>query len=257
MAAFLSSGHAQGIARQFLNFIGGEKAERLIVLSPYWDNDLAGLHFLMDRTGAGETFVLLDQERHLFPADALDPERPVTLVDFTAADEKRFVHAKLVIVQTAQSDHVLYGSANGTIAALGNGDFAGLNEEACLYRALPRDAAVERLGLTYALQSPPLDAGALPALAAEEPIPLADLAGKFPGRFSCLFDTLTWLLPPGLDAGGDRLELLGAEGQISSLSLQALPSERLDERHYRLSGADERPSFARVRYPDGSASAPA
>ena len=76
-AAFLSSGHAQGIARQFLDCIGSEKAERLIVLSPYWDIDLAGLHFLMDPTGAGETFVLLDQERHLFPADALDPERTV------------------------------------------------------------------------------------------------------------------------------------------------------------------------------------
>ena len=40
------------------------------------------------------------------------------------------------------------------------------------------------------------------------------------------------------------------------LSLQPLPSERLDERHYRLSSADERPSFARVRYLDGSQSAP-
>ena len=105
-AAFLSSGHTQGIARQFLDCIGSEKAERLIVLSPYWDIDLAGLHFLMDPTGAGETFVLLDQECHLFPADALDPERTVKLVDFKAADEKRFVHAKLMIVQTAQSDHV-------------------------------------------------------------------------------------------------------------------------------------------------------
>jgi hypothetical protein len=255
-AAFLSSGNAQGIARQFLDCIGGEKAERLIVLSPYWDADLAGLHFLMDRTGAGETFVLLDQEHALFPAEALDPERPVKLVDFKAADEKRFIHAKLVIVQTAQSDHVLYGSANGTIAALGNDNFAGVNEEACLYRALPRDAAVERLGLSSALQSPPLDASALPALAAEEPIPLADLAGKFPGHFSCLFDTLTWRLPQSVNSEGDRLELLGSAGQVLSLSLQALPSERLDERRYRLSSADERPSFARVRYLDGSQSAP-
>ncbi len=255
-AAFLSSGHTQGIARQFLDCIGSEKAERLIVLSPYWDIDLAGLHFLMDPTGAGETFVLLDQECHLFPADALDPERTVKLVDFKAADEKRFVHAKLMIVQTAQSDHVLYGSANCTIAALGNDGFAGFNEEASLYRALPRDAAVERLGLTSVLQSPPLDAGALPAPAAEDPIPLADLAGKFPGRFSCLFDTLTWRLPQSVKSEGDGLELLGAEGQILSVSLQALPSERLDERCYRLSSADERPSFARVRYLDGSPSAP-
>ena len=144
-AAFLSSGNSQGIARHFLDFIGGEKAERLIVLSPYWDDDLATLYFLMDQTAVGETFVLLDQGRHLFPPDALDPMRPVKLVEFKASDEKRFIHAKLMIVQTAQFDHVLYGSANATIAALGNEGFAGANEEACLYRALPRDAAVERL----------------------------------------------------------------------------------------------------------------
>ena len=128
-----------------------------------------------------------------------------------------------MIVQTAQSDHVLYGSANCTIAALGNDGFAGFNEEASLYRALPRDAAVERLGLTSVLQSPPLDAGALPAPAAEDPIPLADLAGKFPGRFSCLFDTLTWRLPQSVKSEGDGLELLGAEGQILSVSLRLCP----------------------------------
>jgi hypothetical protein len=256
-AAFLSSGAAQGIARQFLDCIGSEKAERLIVLSPYWDDDLAELHFLMERTGAADTFVLIDQERRLFPADALDPNRSVTLVDFTGGDEKRFVHAKLMIVQTAHSDHVLYGSANCTIAALGDDGFRGLNEEASLYRALPRDAAVESLGLTSVLQSPPLDAGVLPALATTEPIPLADLAARFPGRFSCLFDTLIWRVPPGVDAGGGRLELLGTEGQALPLSLDALPSERPDERRFRLRGADERPSFARVQYPDGGASAPA
>jgi hypothetical protein len=178
------------------------------------------------------------------------------LVDFKADDEKRFIHAKLIIIQTAQSDHVLYGSANSTAAALGNAEFAGSNEEACLYRALPRNVAVETLGLTSALQSSPLDERALPSLPAEEPIPLADLARKFPGRFECLFDTLTWHLPQGVHADFERLELLGSEGQLLPLALQTLPFERSDERHYRLSSADERPHFARVRYADGSHSAP-
>jgi hypothetical protein len=255
-AAFLSSGNQQGIARQFLGFIGSEKVERIIVISPYWDEDLAALYLLMKETTASEAFVLLDQGRHLFPADALDSALPVKLIDFKAADEKRFIHAKLIIVQTAQSDHVLYGSANATIAALGNEGFSGANEEACLYRALPRDAAIERLGLLSALQSPPLDRNALPALPAEEPIPLDELARKFPGRFSCLFDTLTWHLPNSVNVEFDRLELLGPDGQILSLGLQALPSERLNEKRYRLSNPDERPSFARVRYMDGSLSAP-
>ncbi|MGY3622094.1 hypothetical protein [Bradyrhizobium sp. USDA 10063] len=73
------------------------------------------------------------------------------------------------------------------MAALGNASFAGINEEACLYRALPPNAspnaAIERLGLVAALQSPPIDKTAIVAIPPDEPIPLNDLALRNPGRF--------------------------------------------------------------------------
>ena len=52
--------------------------------------------------------------------------------------------AKLLIAQTSAFDHVLYGSANCTLAALGKQDFAGRNEEVCLYRRVPAGAARSR-----------------------------------------------------------------------------------------------------------------
>ncbi len=255
-AALLASDTTQGIGQRFISLIAGERVERLIILSPYWDNDLAALRFLMRETSANEVFVLLDQERHYFPANALESMKAVKLIDFKAEDENRFIHAKLIIAQTAHTDHVLYGSANCTVPALGDRNSAGSNEEACLYRALPRNGAIERLGLVPTLESPPLDRDALPALTAEEPIPLAELASKYPGRFSCLFDTLTWHLPKKDNLSEAGLELLGVDGRILPLSLQALTSETSSEQRYRLPSSDNRPYFARVRYADGSVSAP-
>ncbi|MEO5322928.1 hypothetical protein PV773_06360 [Mesorhizobium sp. CC13] len=257
-AAFIASGGSQGIAGQFLAAIGDEKAERLIVVSPYWDDDLAAINHLVDATAVAEAVILLDEGRHVFPPDALDQSWPISLRNFKAPDENRFVHAKLIIVQTAQADHVLYGSANCTVAALGNTSFAGINEEACLYRALPPNAVIEKLGLAAALEAPPIDRTAIASIPPDEPIPLNDLSARNPGRFSCLFDTLTWRPPEGANVDDSQLEFLNVGGEIVAVTLHPLPSTETSERRYRLAVADsDRPSFARLRYTDGNLSAPA
>lgn len=257
-AAFMASGGSEGIAGQFLAAIGDEKPERLIVVSPYWDDDLAAINRLVDATGVPAAVILLDEGRHVFPPAALDQARPISLRSFKAPDENRFIHAKLIIVQTVQADHVLYGSANCTLAALGNASFTGVNEEACLYRALPPNAAVEKLGLAAALEAPPIDKTAIAAMPPNEPIPLNDLALRNPGRFSCLFDTLTWRPPDGAKVNDSQLEFLNVGGEIVAITLHVLPSTETNERRYRLALVDsDRPSFGRLRYPDGNLSAPA
>ncbi len=257
-AAFLTAGGSQGIARQFLTGIGDEKPERLILLSPFWDEDLASINHLIDATGATEAVILLDEGRHIFPTDAINPERPISLRRFKASDESRFIHAKLIIIQTAQADHVLYGSANCTSAALGNANYAGTNEEACLYRVLPPNAAVEKLGLATALNSTPLSKDAIARSSPGEPIPIELLGTRIPGRFSCLFETLTWWPPGGATLATNQLEFLNVDGEAMALTLQPLLSSEADEQRYRISSASGvRPAFARVRYADGTLSAPA
>jgi hypothetical protein len=255
-AAFFASGGSQGIASQFLAAIGEERPERIIVVSPYWDQDLAALHHLVDITTASDAVILIDEGRHIFPAAALDPKRGISLRTFSWPDAKRFIHAKLIIVQTAQADHVLYGSANCTVAALGSANFKGANEEACLYRALPPNAAVENLGIAGYLDSAPLDPSTMPDQPLDDPLPLHDLELRYPGRFTCLFDTLTWM-PPASGADASQLEFLSVDGEVISINLQALPSAAAGERRYRMSRAEgARPSFARVRYASGGLSAP-
>lgn len=52
---------------------------------------------------------------------------------------------------SARFGHVLYGSANCTIAALGNRTRSRLNEEVCLYRRFPADTAAATLKLNELL----------------------------------------------------------------------------------------------------------
>jgi hypothetical protein len=251
-ATFLATGNAQGIAERFLQALGAVPVHRLIVISPYWDDDLAGLHLLQRRTGAAVTAVLIDSDRRLFPVHALK-NGAISLREYKGMDEGRFVHAKILIVQTGVNDHVLYGSANCTLAALGTGNFAGTNEEACLYRVLPPGAAVEALGLEQALDSGPLDRREVKDFLVREELPLEEIARRHPGRFACTFETLSWW-PPASAPEIASVEILGPDDEPIAIR-QDGPGPRDDGALRYALPATPRPAFARLRYPDGGISA--
>ena len=257
-AAFFGSGEPAGIGSRFLAALAGEKVRRLIVVSPYWDDDLASLNLLLDRANPAEACILLDHGRHVFPADAIAKrhQKRVKLIDYKAKDAARFVHAKLIIAQTAKRDHVLYGSANCTVAALGNDKFGGMNVEACLYRGLPAGTAIESLGLSDALQRKPIPLEDFESAEPPEEIPLNEVAGRSPGHFTSIFETLIWSPPAAANVAKDRIELLGRDGELLSTGLRRLPSSGDGAVRFHLLGK-ERPAFARVRRHDGSLSSPA
>lgn len=107
----------------------GFQGPRLSVVSPYWDHDLAALRDLMGRWGNPITTVLLDVGVHDFPSNAKMPSG-LEILDVSKWKEGRFKHAKMLIAQTAEHDHILTGSANCTIPALGWRGNAGSNAEA-------------------------------------------------------------------------------------------------------------------------------
>ncbi|MGA3310545.1 MAG: hypothetical protein ABSD08_18330 [Xanthobacteraceae bacterium] len=257
-AAFLGSGAPAGIGSRFLAALAGEKVRRLIVVSPYWDDDLASFKLLLDRADPAEACLLLDHGRHVFPADAIAKrhQKRMKLIDYKAKDAARFVHAKLIIAQTAKRDHVLYGSANCTVAALGNDTFGGANAEACLYRRLPAAAAIEALGLSDVLKRKPLRLEDFESAEPPEEIPLDQVAGRSPGQFTSMFETLIWTPPAAADTAKDRIELLGRDGELLSTGLRRLSDSEYGTLRFQLLGK-ERPAFARVRRRDGSLSAPA
>ena len=248
IAALLTAGDAAGIGQRFADLID-EPVSRLIVVSPYWDMDLAALSFLAERLGAPGICILLDPDSAVFPKDALRRIHGARLYDRGDFRKGRLIHAKAIIAQTKSADHMLLGSANCTRPALGAGGMAGSNEEACLYRRLPAGTVPDALGLTDILTSErQLDPAALPELFLEEELPLDDLAAQNPGRFECRVDTLMWRPSSAYDPAASMVVLLDQDGKPMPCSLAPLPGEANAIR-FQIGDTQDRPAFAQVLQP--------
>ena len=256
VAALLTSGESTGIGGRFAALIN-EPVSRLIIVSPYWDMTLTALSHLIERLAPSETALLLDPNVVAFPKDALDSLPNVRLYRRGEFAKGRFIHAKAIIAQSPNADHVLIGSANCTLSALGNAGFAGDNEEVCLYRRLPPDSILDALGLAEALANDRIiDVASLEEPVLDEELPLDKLAARMPGQFECKVDVLSWRPPMTADPETSTIELLKQSGQPLICQLAAI-SRHPDRCRYQITGTDELPSFARLLFPDGSHSAPA
>ncbi|WP_157934331.1 hypothetical protein [Microvirga ossetica] len=253
--AFLARDGSAGIGSRFIGLIGDEVVERLVVASPYWDGQLEALGTLMKRMQPASTTVLLDAEGHEFP---LETPRPAAIEfrAFPSSLKGRFKHAKFVIASTATHDHVLVGSANCTTAALGRDASGGANAEACIYRMLPRDRAIEALGLSECLEAMPIDPAEIDRREPSPPIPLDEIAARKAGSFELDGDMITWSLPDGTSGSGS-LRLLDASGsEIETVAFQ-ITGESVPRRSFRLTfEKPEHISFAVVEQ-DGFVSNPA
>jgi hypothetical protein len=266
-AAFVTSGGTTGIAAKFAGLVeAGRPIDRLAIVSPYWDDELAGLDALRSMLQPKKTVLLIDADRKAFPVDALPSgNSEIQLSDLKNFDPKllpeknaRFIHAKVIVATVGKTDHVLAGSANCTFAALGNANARGINEEACLYRRLPAGKVFDDLGLTSLLEKDrALAISTVPKPVKEDELPLEEVAENDSGVFEVMYDTLHWWPPAGktivraFDQGTARLELLDSRGEVQSTEIDPLaPSD--DERRFRLGASAEHPSFARFRRQDGT-----
>ena len=211
--AFLARpGSTEGIGATFAGFIEDEAVERLVVISPYWDESLEAVTALERALRPQFTSILLDIDRHEFPTGApLPPHRAV--IDISAWQSSRFKHAKVVIAVTAEHDHVLSGSANCTVAALGDEGFAGTNAEACVYCRVPRGTATAALGMDGWLTAEPFLVSDLPEPVEKTPIPLDEMQASGAGSFEAEGGRLSWRRPSGRWGDG-MVALTNVSGQL-------------------------------------------
>ena len=255
-AALLTTGGSTGIGAQYVALVDDAPVRRLIVVSPYWDDRLEALRFLAQRLSPAHIAALIDRETLSFPKGALSRVKGLELFDRGAFREGRFLHAKAIIAQTRKSDHVLYGSANCTVAALGTRRFVGANEEVCLYRRFPAESILGALELHDVLgKKGRIDPDDLEPAERESDLDLAEWTKRSPGRFECQFDTLIWMPPHDLDPDSVTVEVLSAGGEPVSCTLTPQGRKADGERRFQIGKARERPAFARLRHPDGNLSA--
>lgn len=250
-AAFLDSNGKRTIASRFAEFLGGDPVKRLIVISPYWDEDLKALRDLHKVTGAREVCVLVGGHRPSFPTQSLVEGDPIRLFPLHA-EQNRFVHGKVIIAQTSDADHVLYGSANCTVAGVGaTRASARRNDEACLYRRMKRGAVLRDLHLESAIAKENVLKGKdLPKWQVRPEVPLEAAISRASGRFAIRGAHLFWWPTEAYAHRNAHIELLGRSGAIVLVDLvnHEIPAEGI--RGFVMSGPSEPPYFARVRVGD-------
>lgn len=249
--ALLTSPGDPGLLRTFVERVS-DPVERLWVLSPYWDASLAALRGLSASLSPARITVLIDSRNHEFPTEADLPPQ-ADLIDIAEWRPKRFTHAKLILAQTARHDHLLFGSANCTIPALGDGVSGGRNAEASLYRRLPAGHGLETLGLDQWRDAPAITPEALPDRVATPSIPLAALAASSPGRFAVEHGLLVWTAPPSLQR--QDVVILVHDADLSVLAEISHNAEGADRRHLVAPpSVSEQGRFAAVRHVGGVSS---
>ncbi|HAA70687.1 MAG TPA: hypothetical protein DCE55_16235 [Planctomycetaceae bacterium] len=255
-AEFLATTSDIGILDRFVARVATEAIERLIVISPYWDDDLTALRELHAGLRPQKTLVLIDKDRALFPNEDISGLENLQLVDIGPVAAGRFVHAKLVLAESSKFDHALFGSPNCTVAALGRSNFRGLNEETCLYRRVAPGAIRQALDLNQMIEDAAFtDTSSLPPYDSADTIPLTDLAESSPGSFEFVFGHLRWQ-PSSVFASTDaELELLAADQSVLQCELHRLDRQHDQEIRFAVSGLGQRPAFARARTSEGTVSA--
>lgn len=247
-AAFLDGTGNRTIASRFATFLGGDPVQRLIVVSPYWDEDLKALRDLHESTGAREVSVIVGGNRPSFPTHRLAECDAIRLFPL-GTEQNRFIHGKIVIAQTRDADHVLYGSANCTVAGIGAARaFAGRNDEACLYRRMELGAALRELHLESAIAKENVLKGKdLPMWQVRPEVPLEAAIFRDPGRFVIRGAQLLWWPTDAYANGNARVELLGRTGNVVSVELVSHETTAYGRRCFAISGLSEPAYFARVR----------
>ena len=256
-AALLLSNDGEGIGRRFARLAGAE-VNRIVVVSPYWDDSLQALFDLSRQLEPARIGVLIDPSTEAFPADVAARRLPdLEVFARRTFGGTRYMHAKAIVAMARDADHLLVGSANCTTAALGKRGSAGTNAEACVYRRLPPGTVLDAFGLAALVgDEHRVDVSSLPAMRKGEEIPLRTLSARSPGVFVLRGDDLRWRPAIGMSDPQNRsVTLVDATGcEMPAVLERQHPSDDSEVR-YLVSGMGTPPAFARVTSPDGHDSA--
>lgn len=197
-------GDDPSILRQFARNAAGEKIRRLVIISPYWDANLGGLRQLRKALSDCPTVIALNPAKNTFPMDALKAKGDVSfvLMKTTKIDPKRFPHAKVLLIETATADHVLFGSTNCSDDALGTWSGSARNAEVAVYRRLKAGTVVRELDLDLKSK---LSRSLIKCPIAQVPSSANDQIPFNPGYAEMTDRSVYWYPPVGIDGVGAKI----------------------------------------------------
>lgn len=239
------------ILQQIVDSIDDDEIERLVVLSPYWDENLEGLTRLRSALGSPPTDILIDTRVKQFPSVGVAGMSGIRLFDLKDNSSPRFLHAKLILVLGRKSDHVISGSMNCSLPALMGPSIQRGNAEAGIYKRVPRGAALLALGLSNYIDNP-LEPSDVPlrANAADRDYVRRVTDG---GELELRGHYLHWTPPSSIPARPVELLLFDRDGAEFK---DRLSIERAERYYWELAFDEARPRTGQVLFADDSRSCP-
>jgi hypothetical protein len=208
IALVLGPDHGNSVQR-IARLIAGDKVRRLVVAAPFWDRDLRALAELIDSFQPLRTILLVQPATVNLRWEAL-ASLPASVGVRSLDDESdRYLHAKMFLIEGEEGDHLVTGSANCSVAALGLADRTPINAEVCVYRRMPKGTALTQLNLSQAVDGPSLSAEQLRELK-WQPEPSAPGGAPHPGLIEARGRCVIWWPADGLMPTNSQIELLDA-----------------------------------------------
>lgn len=154
--AFLNEGEDAGIGERFREFVGDDRVDRLIVVSPYADRTLMGFSRLRNAFGNPPTALVVDPHVQDFTPKTFAGQAGASLHSSEPHrwGQMRHLHAKIIVACGRRADYVLAGSANVSVPGLYSRLGGPGNAEAAIVRTEPAGTAIERFDLTDCLATP-------------------------------------------------------------------------------------------------------
>ncbi len=198
----------ESIISQFWRATGGDRISRLVVLAPFWDQDLKALSEVVELLKPEQTILLIQPETVNINCEALNQLPSGVEINDVGWPKERYLHAKLMLAEGELADHILMGSANCSVAALGLRNAHGSNVEACLYMTSPPGESAEALSLSDMLAPDrALDSEAIQRLSWQDDFQ-AGSGLPYPGHLELIGTQILWWPSPGFSAEQASLELL-------------------------------------------------
>jgi len=258
-ATLLLSNNKLSTFQRLLELVGDDPVDQLTIISPYWDGNLQTLLTLQERLQPEKTNLLIQPDRAAFPSNEIKNLPGLTRLYRGFSEEGAgFMHAKMILVSTADVDHLICGSANCTAAALGTMTSSSVNAEASLYRRLPAGTVLSELGLDIFFTPEHLMLPAdIPESRTGDPPTgqngCSAQAEKYPGTIELEAGRIRWVAAPDLQSENAVLLLFNQDfDQVAELTPLEGFRYVLPE-HINAQGL----LLARFRLTDGELTAPA
>ena len=213
---FLTDTDDSGVGDKFLDFIGEDEISTLIVVSPFWDRNLAGIKKICEQLGNPELTIVPDLRFQEFDQESLNSFDSVKLCSpepLGVHRERRPLHAKVIVAKGRDRDYALSGSMNASVPGLFGKGNSGGNSEAAIARTMPSGEAIEVLGLEQVLQTPLLYSDLKPKPNREKD--KEDTTSFYPGAFEISGGQMGFVAASGVRA--TSIEVFGrAETKIAT-----------------------------------------